>query len=149
MAIKKSTYTGGSGRAMLHSPYVANTPAETIVEHAFMEALGAGDILELAYLPAYCKILSAELVTVGTAAITFSAGFMSGRVGSPDPARTCGTELFSAATPTTKAETGIPDLAGLAVSDVDRSIGVVASGAVAANAATKLFLRIRYAKGGQ
>lgn len=149
MAIKKSTYTGGSGRAMLHSPYVANTPAETIVEHAFTEALAADDILELAYLPAYCKILSVELASTGTGATTFDVGFMDGRVGSPDPARTCGDELFAGATPTTKAEAEIPALAALKVSDADRSIGVTASAAVAANPATKLFMRIRYAKGGQ
>lgn len=149
MAIKKSTYTGGLGRPALHSPYVANVPAEAIVEHVFTEAVGATDILELAYLPAHCKILSAELLTVGTAAVTFDVGFMSGRVGDPDPARTVGAELFDAVTPTTKQEAGIAALAGIAASESDRSIGVVPSGTVAAAGTTKLFLRIRYAKGGQ
>lgn len=150
MAIKKSTYTGGMGRPMLHSPFTAHVPVTAIIEHSFAEGLPAGDILELAYLPANAKILAVELVTVGTAAVTFTVGFMSGQVGSSDPARTSGAELFSAVTPTTKQEAAIPALAALPKnSNADVSIGVKASAAVAANAATKLFLRITYATGGQ
>lgn len=147
MAIKKSTYTGGMGRPTLHSPYVAHVAAEAIVEHTFREAVGTADILELVVLPAHCKILSAELVSAGTAAITFDVGIMSGKPHSNDPARTVGTQLFAAATPTTAVAAAIPALSALAVASEDRSIGVRPSASVAANSATKLFLRIRYAKG--
>jgi hypothetical protein len=149
MAIKKSTYTGGSGRPMLHSPNVANVPAEAIIEHTFKEAVAATDILELAYLPAYCKLLSVELLSVGTAAVTFDVGFMSGRVGSPDPARTCGSEILNDVTPTTKADATLTALAGLAATDQDRSIGIVPSATVAASGTTKITMRVRYAKGNQ
>lgn len=149
MAIKKSTYTGGMGRPFLHSPYVANVPAEVIIEHTFTEALAAADILELAYLPPYCKVLSADIKSAGTAAVTFDVGFMSGDVGSNDPARTVDTALFAAATPTTQAPAGIDKLYAIQPTEKPRSIGVKASGAVAANSATKLWLRITYATGGQ
>lgn len=145
MAIKKSTYTGGNGRPMLHSPYVAGVPAEAIIEHVFTEAVAATDILELCYLPPYCKPISVELLTVGTAAITFDVGLMSGTVGSDDAARTVGTEFMDGVTPTTKAETAISALAGIEISDEARSIGIVPSAEVAAAASTKLFMRIRYA----
>lgn len=147
MAIKKSTYTGGMGRPTLHSPYVAHVAAEAIVEHTFREAVAATDVLELVVLPAHCKILAAELVSVGTAAITFDVGFMSGKPHSADPARTSGEEIFADVTPTTAVSAGIPALSALAASPNDRSIGVKPSALVAASGTTKLFLRIRYAKG--
>lgn len=149
MAIKKSTFTGGNGRPMLHSPYQANVPAQVIIEHTFKEALATTDILELAYLPAHCKIISAELLSQGTSTTTLTVGFMSGRVGDTDPARTSGAELFSAATPTTLAEMTLAALAALPTSDADRSIGVKASAAIAASGSTKLQLRLTYVKAPQ
>lgn len=149
MAIKKSTYTGGMGRPFLHSPYVANVPAETIVVHTFTEAVASTDILELAYLPPYCKVLAVDVLTVGTAAVTFDIGFMSGEVGSSDPDRTSGAELFDDATPTTQASASLANLAAITPVGNARSIGVKPSANVAANAATKLYMRIRYATGGQ
>lgn len=150
MAIKKSLYTGGMARQTLHSPFTAMVPVTVIIEHAFTEALAATDILELAVLPAYCKVLSAELLTVGTATTTFDVGFMSGRPGSTDAARTSGTELFAAAVPTTKAEASIAALSALTDDpSADRGIGVKASAAIAANPATKLFLRLTYATNGR
>lgn len=149
MAIKKSTYTGGMGRPTLHSPNIAFAATEAIIEHVFNEAVAATDILEIAYLPAYCRIMSAEVFSIGTGAVTFNVGFMSGKVGDVDPARTSGAEIFSAVTPTAKAEAAINTVAGLAMSDADRSIGIVPSAQVAANAGTKIYLRLRYAKIGR
>lgn len=149
MAIKKSTYTGGAGRPMLHSPNVAHQPVTAIILHTFTEAVATSDILELAYLPADCKILAAELMSVNTAATTFDVGFMSGDVGSKDPARTVDAALFDNATPTTKVEASVLALAALTKSQSHRSIGVVPSANIAANTATKLALRLTYAKGGQ
>ncbi|MDB6179000.1 hypothetical protein PAF17_16025 [Paracoccus sp. Z330] len=145
MAIKKSNFTGGNGRLQLHSPYVAKVPAVAIIEHTFTEAVGAADILELAYLPPYCRILEAELLTVGTAAVTFDVGLMSGPVGSNDPARTCGAELFDSVTPTTQENAELADLVAISKAQEARSIGVVPSGTVAAAAGTKLYLRLTYA----
>lgn len=147
MAIRKSTYTGGNSRGQLHSPYVAKVPATVLIEHRFTAAVAATDILELAYLPPYCRILDASLLTVGTAAITFSVGFMSGDVGSVDPARTCGAQLFSAVTPTTQQNAPLGTLAAMQAADVSRSIGVVPSGNVPASPDTKLYLRLTYATG--
>lgn len=149
MAIIKSTYTGGNGRPFLHAPYVANVPAEALIVHTFNKAVTAADILELAYLPAHCKVLSCDILAIGTAAATATVGIMSGAVGSDDPARTSGAELFSAITPTTAEATALDKLAALAPADEPRSIGVKFSATVAANPATKLYLRIRYATGGQ
>ena len=149
MAIVKSNYTGGNGRPVLHSPYVANVPAETIVTHTFTASVGASDILELAYLPPYCKVLGVDLLTVGTAAVTFTVGMMSGAVGSDDPARTSGSELFSAVTPTTMQSAALTALVALQPASEARSIGVKVSGTVAASGSTQLHMRIRYATGGQ
>lgn len=147
MAIKKTKYSGSSGRHSLHSPYVARVPAVEIIEHAFTEALTTADILELAIFPPNCRPLSAELLTVGTGAATFTVGFMSGAPFSTDAARTSGSELFSAVTPTTKQEASIAALAALDATGTPRSIGVKASADIAANAATKIYLRISYISG--
>lgn len=147
MAIKKSTYTGGNARKQLPNPYVANTPAEVLITHTFTEALAAADILELAYLPAYCRILSAEVLTVGTSTTTFDIGFMSGDVGSPDPGRTLTADLFDDVTPTTQASTGLGGLAAIAAAGVPRSIGVKPSADISASSSKKLHLRLRYATG--
>lgn len=145
MAIKKSTYTGGNGRLQLPSPYVAKVPATVIIEHTFNESLAAADILELAYLPPYCRILDASLLTVGTAAVTFDVGLMSGEVGSIDAGRTSGDELFDGVTPTAQQNAALADLVAIQSADVARSIGVIPSGTVAASGATKLYLRLTYA----
>ena len=147
MAIKKSTYTGTTGRLMLHSPYEAQVPAEAIISHTFTEAVAAADILELAYLPPFCRLLSVDMVTVGTGAVTATVGLMSGEVGSTDPARTSGNEIFNAVTPTTEQRAALAALVAVEPAGVARSIGVRFSGNVAANAATKLHFRIRYATG--
>lgn len=147
MAIKKSTYTSGNGRPHLHAPYVAGVPAEVIVKHVFTQLVEDTDILELCYLPPYCKVLSAELLTVGTSTTTFDVGFMSGAVGSPDPARTSGDELFDGVTPTTMAVASLAKLAAITPTDAPRSIGVKPSADVAASGSTVLYLRLRYATG--
>lgn len=147
MAIKKSSLTGGNARKQLPNPYVAYTPAEVLITHVFTELVEDTDILELAYLPAFCRILSADIVTVGTSTTTFDVGFMSGDVGSTDSARTVGAEIFDDVTPTTQTAATVAALAAIAASDVPRSIGVKPSADVAASGSTKLHLRLRYATG--
>lgn len=147
MAIKKSSYLKGNARPQLPNPYVAYTPAEVLITHVFSEAVASTDILELCYLPAYCRILSAEVVSAGTSTTTFDIGFMSGDVGSDDASRTVGAELFDDVTPTTQTAAGLAALAAIAASATPRSIGVKGSANVAASANTKLHLRLRYATG--
>ncbi|MNF76384.1 hypothetical protein D3C87_1235240 [compost metagenome] len=86
--------------------------------------LAANDIIELAVLPAYHTIVDAILITDEVGAATFNVGIMSGAVGSPDQARTSGTELFIAATDF--AVTRMVNPVGFRVTPVegDRSIGV-------------------------
>lgn len=86
--------------------------------------LALNDIIELAILPAYHTIVDAIFICdeVGTA--TFNVGIMSGTVGSTDPARTSGTELFIAATDATVARTVNPAAFRVTPIDSDRSIGV-------------------------
>jgi hypothetical protein len=147
MAIKKSAYTSGMARKQMPQPVAANLPAELLISHAFTEALATTDILELTALPPYCKITGIEMIGEGTGATTFTVGFMSGEFGSSDAARTSGTELFNAVAASAKAEASIVALAALAPTDAARSIGIRASAAVAANAATKLHFRVRYVSG--
>ena len=147
MAIKKSNITGGHHRRQMSSPVTANVPTIMLIEHTFSEAVGSGDILELCYLPPYCRVLDAEVMTVGTGATTFDIGFMSGTPDSDDPARTSGDELFDGATPTTATRAAIADLVGLGKQDTARSIGVKPSANVAASATTKLYLKLTYATG--
>lgn len=89
-----------------------------------LKDLALNDIIELAILPAYHTIVDAILIVdeVGTA--TFNVGIMSGTVGSTDPARTSGTELFIAATD--NAVQRIVNPAGFRVLPIaaDRGIGV-------------------------
>lgn len=146
MAIKKSTYTGGNGRPQLPSPYVSKVPAVAIIEHSFKEAVGSDDVLELAYLPAFCRILDATLHAVGTGAVEATVGIMSGEVGSTDASRTSGSELFDGLVPTTQRDATLADVLKVESADVNRSIGVTFSGNVAANTATKLYLRLTYAQ---
>lgn len=147
MAIKKSNVTTGMARMQLPSPVAAYAPATMILTHVFSEAVATADILELAVLPPYCRVISAELIGEGTGATTFTVGLMSGEFGSTDPARTSGNELFSAVAGNALQTASLVSLAALGKTDTARSIGVRASAAIAANPATKLHLRISYATG--
>lgn len=147
MAIKKSNITGGMSRRQMPSPYVAHQPVTTIITHVFEEAVAATDILELAALPSYCKIVSLEMIGEGAAAATFTVGFMSGEFGSNEPDRTVGSELFDAEDASTMVAAAIPDLAVLETTDVARSIGVQPAAAVAAGPDAKLHFRISYVTG--
>lgn len=100
------------------------------------EDLSANDILELAILPAYHKVVDAILITdaMGTG-ITVDVGIMSGDVGDPDDSRTSGNELFD---DTDVAAAGVTRATKASAFDVSpsgshRSIGVKVSGAVTAS----------------
>jgi hypothetical protein len=102
------------------------------------------DIIEIGILPAYHTVSDVVLVTDdldtnGTPTISLDVGLMSGSVGSTDPARTCGNELFAA---DTTARTGGTARASkssaftILATEQDRSIGVKIAAAAATAAAT-------------
>lgn len=114
--------------------------------------IAANDILELAILPPYARIVDAKLVTVGSlGAATVDVGLMSGVTGdltNPDgSARTVGTELFAAAALTAEV-TQLAKSAALLVDPTqkDRSIGVKFSAAVTAGAGKKIGLLLSIAQ---
>jgi hypothetical protein len=86
--------------------------------------LAANDIIELAILPAYHTIVDAILIVDEVGAATFNVGIMSGTLGSTDPARTSGTELFIAATDNAVARTVNPAAFRVLPIAADRGIGV-------------------------
>lgn len=147
MAILKSLISQAFARTQLPSPFMANAPVTVILTHPFAEAVALGDILELAALPPYCRILSAELIAEGTGTTTYTVGIMTGDFASPDPARTSGNEIFNAVAGNVQQSATIVNLAALGKSDKARSIGVRVGTAIAADAAKKLHLRISYATG--
>lgn len=91
--------------------------------------LAANDIIELAVLPAYHTIVDAILIVDEAGTATYDVGVMSGILGSPDQARTCGNELFAGA-----ADAGVARMtkpAGFRITPIegDRAIGVKVLGA--------------------
>lgn len=114
------------------------------------KALAAGDILELGIIPVNSRITEARLLTEGTfTGLTADIGIMSGVVGddtNPDgSARTSGNELFAAADLTVPmASLSKPNVLLLTPSELERSIGVKVSGAVAKAAGKKIHLQLFY-----
>lgn len=126
--------------------------AQLFVVDLTSQAFAAGDILELAVLPPYARIVGAQLVTVGAlGAATVDIGLMSGNTGDltnpDDSARTSGNELFAAAALTAEL-TFISKSASLLLepTEKDRSIGVKFSAAVAAGAGKKIGLLLQFAQ---
>lgn len=91
--------------------------------------LAANDIIELGVLPAYHTVLDATLIIDEAGTATYDVGVMSGILGSPDQARTCGNELFAGAADATV--TRMSKTAGFRITSVeaDRAIGVKVLGA--------------------
>lgn len=123
--------------------YIMDVPAAGIA---------GGDIIELAVLPPYARIVDAKLITVGSlGAATVDVGLMSGLTGEPTnedgSARTVGTELFAAAALTAEV-TQLAKSAALLVSPTqkDRSIGLKFSAAVTAGAGKKIGLLLSIAQ---
>ena len=96
MALIQSSHAKGRKQA----PYASE--AGNVVAARFevdLDAAGAGDVIELGILPAYCVVVDATLVTdgLGGTATTASVGVMSGTPGENDDTRTVGNELFDSA----------------------------------------------------
>lgn len=86
--------------------------------------LAVNDIIELAVLPAYHTVVNAILITDALATTTIDVGIMSGTVGSPDQARTCGNELFAAAANGSVVRNSKPEGFRIVPIEGDRSIGL-------------------------
>lgn len=64
--------------------------------YVFATTQDENDILELAVLPAFCRVVDAVVVPEGTmTSRTCDIGIMSGTVGSTDTARTSGNQFFN------------------------------------------------------
>ncbi|KDR25959.1 hypothetical protein [Caballeronia zhejiangensis] len=108
------------------------------------QALALNDVIELAVLPEYSRIVDAtldvdKLDTNGAPAIVMDIGLMSGKVGVLDNARTVGNELFAAdVTAKNGGFTRLSKNAALRIAETDqaRSIGVKVTTAPATGAPT-------------
>ncbi len=118
--------------------YIVNVPAA---------GFAAGDILELAALPAYSRFVDARIVPVGNlGAATVDVGLMSGEFGTltnaDGTARTSGNELFAGAALAAMLPLQKADSLLIASVDYDRSIGVKFSAAVAAGAGKQIGVQV-------
>lgn len=96
--------------------------------------LAANDIIELAVLPAYHTIVDAILIVDEAGTATYDVGIMSGVLGSPDQARTCGNELFAGAADASVTRMTKPSGFRITPIEGDRAIGVKVLGAGIAQA---------------
>ncbi len=142
MTIKQSTYIT---KGHITTPDRAGEVCEQIFTHTFNAALDTTDILELAALIPFGRILAVDLADENVGVLNWTIGYMSGTVGSTDAARTSGTELFAAQAAGTPVSMTVAALAALAANGYDaKSIGVKTSVNIAAGAIKKIHLRIRY-----
>lgn len=109
----------------------------------------ADDIIEMGALPARAKLLGARLVAENLlAGDTLTVGFMSGSYGSQDPARTSGSEIFSAVAGNASEQSlGLVSSEGLSLSDDHRSIGLKLGQDVTGAANKKVHVELEYTMG--
>lgn len=144
MPTLQSVYSRGNARRELPTPIVAGTPIEVTFQHVFTTSMTTADTLELMPLPPLARITAFEYQLVGVAAGNVTFGYMSGRFGSDDPARTVGTELVNASASTTGSLT-LAQINALARNgDSLRSIGMRHSVATTAGAGVQVHIRLRY-----
>ncbi len=92
------------------------------------------DQLELGILPAFATVRDAIVVGGATGTITANIGLMSGQAGQKDPARTVGTELFTAANVSASiSRLSVASGFAIAPTDADRGIGATFSSTVVAD----------------
>ncbi len=102
MTIHKSDYAKGLSVGPNPS-WNASGAAVHRFAMAVPTTVAANDILELAPIPANCRVVditadSDDLDSNGAPAIVMDVGIMTGEFGEDDDARTCGAEFFSAST---------------------------------------------------
>ncbi|AEY69600.1 hypothetical protein PEp14_00011 [Erwinia phage PEp14] len=113
----------------------------------------SGDILELAILPPYARIVDAQLILAGGAGVagqTADVGIMSGEPGEPTnddgSARTMGNELFAGAALDGIQRLGKTDALFVKKTDKARSIGVKFNAAVPFVAGKQVALQLHFAQ---
>lgn len=130
MSLIQSKYA--QGIVALAYPSIAGAVTAMRFAHTLSSAPSAGDILELAQIPAGCRVIdmvldSDDLDTNATPTIALDVGIMSGDFGVDDGARTCGAEFFSGDTVAQAGGTSRPSLKTAfrtSKTSKDRSIGV-------------------------
>ena len=131
MTIKQSNWAKG-----IEVTATSDCSSEVVCERFTFTVTGnltSADIIELGVLPAGSTVVDAILDTGNLGAgVTITSGIMSGVVGDKDAARTCGSELFSAAANNAIVRPSASSAFNIAPVDKDRSIGVKVSGAVTA-----------------
>jgi hypothetical protein len=146
MATKQSAFFKGMSRTPVGHPHKAGHTTTYLFTHIFSEDVNTTDVLELFPVIPYGRIVEFTFNSENIAATNFSFGKMSGTVGDKVSARTCGTELASAAAAGTQASATLVALAALAKNgDTAYSIGMVPSANIALGATKKLHVRVQIA----
>lgn len=131
MALKQSAWAQGA----LQAPTSREGGGVVVEKYKYITEgnLASGDIIELGILPAFHSIVGAVLITDAMGAgVTADVGIMSGEVGSTDPARTCGSEIYAAADVAAAGATRNTKVDGFRLAPVEahRSVGVKLGAAV-------------------
>lgn len=140
------------GQKQVARPQTAhNTHSQLFIVDVPAAGFAQDDILELAVLPPYARIIDAAIIPVGSlGAATVDVGIMTGSVGetlnSDGSARTVGAELFTGAAITALLRLSKVDSLLLAATEKPRSIGVKFGAAVAAGAGKKIGLMLHFAQ---
>ena len=143
MATKQSLYC--SKVTPITSPDRAGEKHEVIYAYPIpVGGLATTDIIELAALIPFGKIVSADLSDNGTLAVAnLTVGLMTGNFGDNVAARTIATPIFTAVATGTQHAATVAQLAALPQnSDTPVSIGVTTSAALAAGGT--IYLRLGY-----
>lgn len=132
--------------------------ADRAVAYRFAMAVpanvAANDILELAVIPAGCRPVAViavdadDLDTNATPTLAFDVGMMSGAVGDPSLARTCGAEFLTGAQIGRTGGVAQPSTASayrVQTAPVARSIGVKITTAAATAAPGQIGITVLYA----
>lgn len=145
MTIRKSDWALGNKVAPV-SREARGVVAE-LYQFLITEDVAAEDIIELAVLPAYHRIVSATLIPEGDLGegVTANVGIMSGAIGENDDNRTMGTELFEGAALDKMSSLSKADAILVEPVEADRSIGVQFSGAVTAGDGDKVVSLVVFA----
>lgn len=131
MAIVKSQWATGQSTVPLNA--VAGVVHFQRFTFTITEDLGAGDVIELAVLPAGATVVDAFVSLGNLGAATADIGIMSGQVGEDDDNRTVGAELFDEAASNASARAEGETAFTIAPVDRDRSVGLKVSEAVTAS----------------
>lgn len=141
VANKRVTVPGPAEKGQLGGHLFTHTVAATFVYNNV-------DKLVLGVLPAFCTITDAVLRSPSGATNVVSVGLMSGVHGDDVAARTVGTELYSAVAMSAAGVRSVnfAGMWGITPVDYDRSIGLIATAADIAAAAT-LALYVQFKAG--